>query len=86
MQNVNWLNQLKLRLSYGVAGNQEIGEYRSIVVWQPSGKATNPETGQEVITFSPAWNANPDLKWEETSEFNAGIDFAFLESKISGSL
>ncbi|MBN2746956.1 MAG: SusC/RagA family TonB-linked outer membrane protein [Bacteroidales bacterium] len=85
MQNVNWLNQLKLRLSYGVAGNQEIGEYRSIVVWQPSGKATNPETGQEVITFSPAWNANPDLKWEETSEFNAGIDFAFLESKISGS-
>ena len=85
MEDISWLNQLKLRASYGVAGNQEIGEYRSIVVWQPAGKATNPETGQEVITFEPAWNANPDLKWESTSEFNAGLDFAIFDSKISGS-
>lgn len=86
LSDVSWLDQLKLRLSYGVAGNQEIGEYRSIVVWEPSGKAVNPETGQEVITFKPAWNANPDLKWEETAETNIGIDFAFFNSKISGSL
>jgi TonB-dependent starch-binding outer membrane protein SusC len=80
------LDQLKLRASWGIAGNQEIGEYRSMVVWEPSGKAINPETGQEVITFRPAWNANPDLKWEETSEFNVGIDFAFGNYKYSGSL
>lgn len=86
MQNLTWVNQLKLRASYGVAGNQEIGEYRSIVVWEPSGKAINPETGQEVITFKPAWNANPDLKWEQTSEINIGLDFALFKSKISGSL
>lgn len=86
MENVDWLSQLKLRASYGVSGNQEIGEYNSMVLWVPSGKAINPETGQEVITFSPAHNANPDLKWEETSETNIGIDFAFLNDKISGSL
>ncbi|OIP00203.1 MAG: hypothetical protein AUJ98_08910 [Bacteroidetes bacterium CG2_30_33_31] len=86
MKNITWLNQLKLRASYGIAGNQEIGEYHSIVVWQPSGKAINPETGQQVITFSPAWNANPNLKWESTSEINIGIDFSMLKSKISGSL
>ncbi|HRY97790.1 MAG TPA: SusC/RagA family TonB-linked outer membrane protein [Bacteroidales bacterium] len=86
MKGLRWLDQLKLRASYGVAGNQEIGEYRSIVVWEPSGIAINPETGQEVITFKPAWNANPDLKWEETAETNIGIDFAVLNSKISGSL
>jgi len=83
---VEWLDILKLRLSYGVAGNQEIGEYRSLVVWEPSGVSINPETGLQVVTFRPAWNANPDLKWEETSEFNFGIDFGFLKSKISGSV
>jgi len=86
MDNASWLDILKLRASYGVSGNQEIGEYRSQVAWQTSGKATNPETGQEVITFSPAWNANPDLKWEETAEINIGIDFGFWNSRLSGSL
>lgn len=86
MQDVSWIDQLKLRGSYGISGNQEIGEYRSQVAWQPSGKAINPETGQEVVTFSPAWNANPDLKWEETSEINLGVDFAFFNSRLSGSI
>ena len=86
LKDVKWLNQLKLRASYGVSGNQEIGEYHSQVLWVPSGKAVNPETGQEVITFSPAHNANPDLKWEETSEINLGIDFALFDDKLSGSL
>jgi len=86
MDNVSWLDLLKLRTSFGVSGNQEIGEYRSQVAWQTSGTATNPETGQQVVTFEPAWNANPDLKWEETSEVNIGLDFAFFNSRISGSL
>lgn len=85
MRNADWLDQLKLRLSYGVSGNQEIGEYRSLVVWQPAGTAINPETGQQVISFEPAWNANPDLKWEETSEINLGLDFSFISGRISGS-
>jgi TonB-dependent starch-binding outer membrane protein SusC len=86
LKDYTWLDQLKFRASYGVAGNQEIGEYRSLVVWEPSGVAINPETGLQVVTFKPAWNANPDLKWEETSETNVGFDFSVLKSKISGSL
>ncbi len=86
LSDVKWLNQLKLRASYGISGNQEIGEYHSMVLWQPSGKAINPETGKEVVTFSPAWNANPNLKWEQTSEVNVGLDFGFLKSRLSGSL
>ncbi|MFU8844463.1 MAG: SusC/RagA family TonB-linked outer membrane protein [Bacteroidales bacterium] len=86
MSDIRWINQLKLRTSYGVSGNQAIGEYRSQVAWQPGGIAINPETGQEVISFQPAWNANPDLKWERTAEVNVGIDFAFINSRISGSL
>jgi iron complex outermembrane receptor protein len=86
LSDVKWLNQLKLRASYGISGNQEIGEYRSMVLWQPTGVATNPETGKQVVTFGPAWNANPDLKWEETTEYNVGVDFAVFNSRLSGSI
>ncbi|HPS72877.1 MAG TPA: SusC/RagA family TonB-linked outer membrane protein [Bacteroidales bacterium] len=86
MHSLRWLNQWKWRVSYGVSGNDKIGEYRSMALWQPFKKTINPETGQYIIAFQPAWNSNPDLKWEETSELNFGADFAFLNEKISGSI
>jgi len=86
MENVSWVDQLKLRVSYGVSGNQEIGEYRSLAAFNPAGTAINPETNQYVVTFDPAWNNNPDLKWEETTEYNAGIDFEVFGSRLSGSI
>lgn len=86
MSGVSLFDQLKLRTSYGISGNQEIGEYRSQVVFQPTGTATDPETGELVTTFGPAWNENPDLKWETTTEVNVGLDFALLSSRISGTL
>jgi len=86
MEPVDWVDQLKLRGSFGVSGNQEIGDYRSRIMYYSSGTGISVETGESVITFSPAWNPNPDLKWEETSETNIGIDFAILNSRINGSL
>ncbi len=86
IKSVSWLDQLKLRVSYGVSGNQEIGEYRSQVMFEPTGSATDPETGSKVTKFDPAWNANPKLKWESTSEINLGIDFGILNNRINGSL
>lgn len=86
LEDVDWIDNLKLRASYGVSGNQEIGEYRSQILVTPTGTATNPETGQEVITYSPTTNENPDLRWETTSEINVGIDYAFLGSRLSGSI
>lgn len=86
VQNLDWLDQLKLRASYGVSGNQEIGDYRSKVMYYTSGTGISVETGLPVITFSPAWNTNRDLKWEETSEVNLGLDFAVFNSKINGSV
>lgn len=86
IQNYDWINQLKLRASFGVSGNQEIGNYRSKVMYYTSGTGVSVEDGSSVITFSPAWNANPDLKWEETSELNVGIDYALLNSRLNGSI
>jgi TonB-linked SusC/RagA family outer membrane protein len=86
MRSAKWLDQLKLRASYGISGNDKIGDYHSMALWVPSGRTINPETGTNVITYSPAWNPNPDLKWEQTSEVNIGLDFAVLNQKLSGSL
>lgn len=86
LKNVSWLDQLKLRASYGISGNQAFGSGYSQVSYVASGLATNPETGGQVITFQAARNENPDLRWERTAEMNLGIDFAFINSRISGSL
>ncbi|MFC2151158.1 SusC/RagA family TonB-linked outer membrane protein [Bacteroidota bacterium] len=86
IQNVDWINQLKIRLSYGVSGNQDIDKYNSLMIFQSTGIMTDPETGEDIITFLPQWNENPKLKWEESNEYNLGIDFALYESRINGSL
>lgn len=86
LENVSWLDQLKLRASYGVSGNQNFSPGTSQVSYVSSGLATNPENGEQVITFIAARNDNPDLQWERTAETNLGIDFAFFNSKINGSL
>ena len=86
LENTDLFDQLKLRFSYGVSGNQEIGEYKSQLVFQNAGLTTDPESGKDVVTFTNPWNANPDLKWEETTEYNLGIDFSILKSRLSGSL
>jgi len=85
LENSSWLSNLKVRASYGISGNQNIGEYNGQLYYVPSGLGVNPETGLNTIIYTAAKNANPDLKWEQTAETNIGIDFGFLRSKISGS-
>ncbi len=86
MQGIDWLTNLKLRASYGVAGNQEIGEYNAQMYYRPDALSVNPATGENVIIYTAAKVANPDLKWEQTTEVNVGIDFAMFRSRLSGSL
>lgn len=83
----NWLDNLKLRLGWGITGNQSgIGEYRSLSILSPNGASYyDPATGQWMNSYTQSQNANPDLKWESTSQFNLGIDFAFL-SRFNGSI
>ena len=80
-----FVNDLKLRLSYGITGNQEIPNLASLATLGPS--ATNYVIGSTAITaIVPERYANPDLKWEETAQSNIGIDFQFLKNRIYGSL
>ena len=76
---------LKVRASYGVTGNQDIGNYRSLYVLGTGG--SDAVIGDKTITGVGATQlANPDLKWEQTSQLNLGVDFGFNRDRISGSV
>ena len=85
MQNVNWLSNLKLRLSYGVTGNNTgIGSYDT------QQTLSSPISYPFGPTYSTGYTAskivNKDLKWETSTEYNAGIDFGFFGGRINGSV
>ncbi len=85
MQDVHFISQLKLRAGYGLAGNQNIGNYLNVISYGPAGTAPNPETGEDAISFEASHNANPNLKWEQNAELNIGLDYGILDNRIQGS-
>lgn len=88
MRKQNIFNDLKLRVGYGITGNQNIPTNVDAIYFAPAGTAINPETGVKVISFQNAGgvNPNPDLKWEENRELNIGIDFGVWNNRLNGSL
>ncbi|NJO01276.1 MAG: TonB-dependent receptor [Bacteroidia bacterium] len=76
MENFNSISFLKLRASYGLIGNAEIGNFDSQSLFE--GNTYGEETGTEPETVS-----NPDLKWETTRQFDIGVDMGFLRDRIS---
>lgn len=86
MNQINWVNQLKLRLGMGITGNQEIGNYNNIALINTGGRTLDPTTGENTLIIQQQSNANPDLQWEENKEWNYGLDFSFFQNRISGSL
>ena len=82
-----WLNNLKLRFGYGVTGNQDgIGEYKSLALLGAGGGGYyDAASGTWKATYSPSQNANPDLKWESTAQYNLGIDFSVI-NRIRGTI
>jgi TonB-dependent starch-binding outer membrane protein SusC len=91
MKNIGWLNNLKLRLSYGSVGNDGINSNLWLMKWQAGTGNTNAGYSlNEVIqsTYVPASSAlaNSDLKWETTVTRNIGLDFAILKNRIYGTL
>ena len=79
----NVLSKLKLRLGYGVTGQQEIGDYQYITSYSFS---TNPNTTYLGTTLLKPNGYRPDLKWEQTTTYNVAIDFGFLNNRINGSI
>jgi TonB-linked SusC/RagA family outer membrane protein len=79
-----WVNELKIRADYGVTGNQDFDNYKSLLLY--GGAGYFPYNGQYYQVYGPASNVNPDLSWEKSENFNVGLDFSILKNRISGSL
>ncbi|RBQ03353.1 SusC/RagA family TonB-linked outer membrane protein [Pedobacter miscanthi] len=79
-----WVNELKIRADYGITGNQDFDNYKSLLLY--GGAGYFPYNGQYYQVYGPSSNVNPDLSWEKSVNFNAGLDFSILNSRISGSL
>jgi iron complex outermembrane receptor protein len=79
------ISDLKLRTSYGVTGNQEIGNLNSTTRLGASSTGYIVG-GQRITTVLPLQYANPDLKWEQTAQFNVGIDYALFNGRLRGSV
>ena len=74
-KSISTISNLKLRLSVGQTGNQEIGSY----VTQAFLSSTNVALGESVYTgLYPSSMANPDLRWEKTTQYDAGIDLGLF--------
>ena len=84
LKDAEWLDELKLRAGYGVTGNQDFSNYKSLLLMEPDGYFYY--NGEWVNAYAPSSNANPDLGWEKKTEYNAGLDFAFFDNRLGGSI
>jgi len=83
MKDLTWLNELKLRFGYGVTGNSSVDPYSTS---GPLSKNPYVFGSTAAIGYLPQVVPNPLLTWEKTAQSNFGIDFAFLKSRISGTI
>jgi TonB-linked SusC/RagA family outer membrane protein len=83
LRDINFIDELKLRGGYGETGNSAVDPYtvQGLLTKTRGVFGSTPAWG-----FKPNLLANPDLKWETTRQVNAGIDFAFLRGRISGTV
>ena len=88
LHNVDWLSNLKLRLGYGITGQQNIGQgdYPSIPTYHTNMGGSYYWFGNNVIVPITPKGYAAQIKWEETTTYNIGLDFGFWNNRINGSV
>ena len=85
MEDVKWVSDLKLRAGWGVTGNQDgLSPYKTLELYGSSGQYY--DNGKWLTAYKINQNANPDLKWEETSMLNIGLDFQLFKGRLGGTI
>lgn len=77
------LSNLKLRLGYGITGQQEISDYLYLTTYKFNANPNSTYLGNSLLKPQ---GYSPDLKWEQTTTYNVGIDFGFLNNRINGTI
>lgn len=86
-KNIRGLSDLKLRVSYGQTGQQDIGSYyEHLATYTASYDNSRYRFGDEWLTVLRPNGYDPNIKWETTSTYNIGLDYGFLNNRISGSI
>ncbi|MDR2466178.1 MAG: TonB-dependent receptor [Prevotellaceae bacterium] len=80
MKDAAAVNQLKLHSSYGVTGNSEIGTYRSLATVTSGSVLIN---GERAPSSNTERLANPNLKWEKTAQFDAGLNLVMFDNRLN---
>jgi len=83
LSSVNWINELKLRVGYGVVGNSAVNPYTTSGPLSRNPYVFGSAAG---IGYLPQLVQNPNLKWEETAQGNIGVDFTLFKNRLSGSI
>lgn len=87
MENVTWLNQLKLRVSYGVQGNDDVLDTSGNADWYAwHGRAMTGYNYDSQLGLYYSKMENKNLTWEKNNSWNIGVDFAMFSRKLSGSV
>jgi iron complex outermembrane receptor protein len=87
LKKINVLSDLKLRLGYGETGQQDgIGNYDYIPRYSQANAQAQYQFGSTYYTLYRPSGYNPNLKWEQTATYNVGIDYGFLNNRITGSV
>lgn len=83
IRNIRMIDDLKLRLSYGVNGRSGFPRYSSLSRYTGYGRWQNDE-GEWIQVYGPANNPNPELRWEKQNSYNLGLDFGLFGSRVTG--
>jgi TonB-dependent starch-binding outer membrane protein SusC len=86
MDGMDLFSDLKLRASWGVNGNQAFGDYMWVPTYRYGDGFTQVQFGNEWITTIRPNAVDPNIKWEETTSYNFGLDYGVLNNRIVGSL
>jgi TonB-linked SusC/RagA family outer membrane protein len=87
LKSVNWLDDLKVRFSYGAVGNDAISSDLWNLNWSSAGLTPYSIDGVQQSAYNPGDDLpNPNLKWETTITRNLGFDFGFFNNRLYGSL
>lgn len=86
LENLNVISNLKIRGGFGITGNQEVARYQSITAMGTGLYGFGLDNNSADIIAYTDRVANPDLTWETTEQYNIGLDFGFLDSKITGTI
>jgi TonB-linked SusC/RagA family outer membrane protein len=83
INSVSWINELKLRLGYGVTGNSSVPPYTTT---GPLSRNPYVFGSAAAVGYLPQTPSNPVLGWEKTAQWNIGLDYSFFQNRISGTV